>query len=460
MNNWLKSKYNLLSSGENTPVKSTELVDAEEEEGQRVTQLYKFIPIQRVPMLKMFSQRRETSPLRAVVRKQCLIIVEIKVEGWWYIVAQGFEGWIKVNESESDLFLIRKPTYKRYEEWKGNNNFIFDGMIMFGSDARFFIFTNILILLPSCLFLLNVAPKMQHSTYVEYFLGAQLVFMLWYLWVAAVTEPGIIPRVPKHIPPTLPPPGSDISAHGWKHCETCNVYRPPRAKHCSFCNNCVEEFDHHCPWTGNCIAKRNYFAFIRFIVVVTTYTISITVCGVMAMCQDVQKADSGQTWYQQVFEGLGINPIDTFVTFLTFIIMWSLWSLCAYHVFLLYIGQTTTEHLRKVFADRPNPYNQGLLGNCTRICCQSSNHPSLLPDQTEDLPEEAFFIRNQRGTSSGGGDETTTSMPRAGNVMGTPASSSSSASSGQSGSSAEKTGLQVTPNTKGGSGSYGSTEKI
>ena len=46
----------------------------------------------RVPILKMFSQRRETSPLRAVVRKQCLIIVEIKMEGWWFIVAQGFEG--------------------------------------------------------------------------------------------------------------------------------------------------------------------------------------------------------------------------------------------------------------------------------------------------------------------------------------------------------------------------------
>ena len=46
-------------------------------------------------MLKMFSQRRETSPLRAVVRKQCLIIVEIKMEGWWFIVAQGFEGKLK-----------------------------------------------------------------------------------------------------------------------------------------------------------------------------------------------------------------------------------------------------------------------------------------------------------------------------------------------------------------------------
>ena len=43
-------------------------------------------------MLKMYSARRETSPLRAVVRKQCLIIIEIKMEGWWYAVAQGFEG--------------------------------------------------------------------------------------------------------------------------------------------------------------------------------------------------------------------------------------------------------------------------------------------------------------------------------------------------------------------------------
>ena len=81
MNNWLKSKYNLLSSGlysvctalvisvdtilytytcycssclasiatgENTPVKDTELIDADDEDGrQRVTQLYKFVPVQR-----------------------------------------------------------------------------------------------------------------------------------------------------------------------------------------------------------------------------------------------------------------------------------------------------------------------------------------------------------------------------------------------------------------------------
>lgn len=117
-------------------------------------------------------------------------------------------------------------------------------------------------------------------------LGGMLIMTLYYLSRAALTEPGIIPRNPKHV--TVPQPvveGDDHQMIDIKYCTTCNVYRPPRAKHCSYCDNCVDRFDHHCPWTGNCVGQRNYhffFAFVTWVNVLAMYVATGLLLG--AVC--------------------------------------------------------------------------------------------------------------------------------------------------------------------------------
>ena len=137
--------------------------------------------------------------------------------------------------------MVERTTYRRYEEWKGKNHFFFDGTFMLGSDAKFFVITNILTLIPSLLFFFFVVPGLENSEGILAALVTLLLIALVNLWQAAFFEPGIIPRIPKHETPERPPAGSPMGENGWKLCETCNVYRPPRAKHCTFCDNCVEE---------------------------------------------------------------------------------------------------------------------------------------------------------------------------------------------------------------------------
>lgn len=97
-----------------------------------------------------------------------------------------------------------------------------------------------------------------------------------FLFLTSGRDPGIIPRnsIPpdseeidmttpsmewvNHKTPNLKIPRiKDITINGYsvkvKFCDTCLLYRPPRASHCSICNNCVQKFDHHCPWVGQCI---------------------------------------------------------------------------------------------------------------------------------------------------------------------------------------------------------------
>ncbi|CAN0520889.1 unnamed protein product, partial [Laminaria digitata] len=46
-----------------------------------------------------------------------------------------------------------------------------------------------------------------------------------------------------------------IGLHGFKYCQTCNMFRPPRSKHCHSCNNCVDR------WVGVCWCVHDFVCF-------------------------------------------------------------------------------------------------------------------------------------------------------------------------------------------------------
>lgn len=101
---------------------------------------------------------------------------------------------------------------------------------------------------------------------------------------AAVTEPGIIPRLQDGCEPVAPSPDA-ATGRPYELCRICNVYKPPRSVHCRNCNNCVGKFDHHCPWIGNCVGERNKRAFALFLTFATllSLTVLISMCYRVAL---------------------------------------------------------------------------------------------------------------------------------------------------------------------------------
>mmetsp|Transcript_4509 Transcript_4509/g.7576 ORF Transcript_4509/g.7576 Transcript_4509/m.7576 type:complete len:168 (+) Transcript_4509:108-611(+) len=55
----------------------------------------------------------------------------------------------------------------------------------------------------------------------------------------------------------------------YKWCDSCQLWRPPRASHCDICKCCFDRFDHHCPWVGTCVARSNHRFFIAFLLCIS-----------------------------------------------------------------------------------------------------------------------------------------------------------------------------------------------
>lgn len=166
----------------------------------------------------------------------------------------------------------------------------------------------------------------------------------------AFTDPGIVPRN-LDLNPAMEdehtPYARDLYVRGIsvrvKYCMTCKTYRPLRSSHCRICDNCVDGCDHHCQWVNNCVGRRNYTAFITFLI---ACVLAILLMGVTAALHIYLQTlpRFGSNTVRGAMKGTGAGSAAVFVVCAA--VVWPVGTLLGYHIRLLALNVTTIEQLR------------------------------------------------------------------------------------------------------------------
>ena len=245
-----------------------------------------------------------------------------------------------------------------YHTWQGNNTICCDGRIIGGPQKQNFVYTLILIVVPSLCFIGGVCVNYIREYQQFYVLIVYLLLLTSSLVAFALTafsDPGIIPRGilppevetaykgPVHIKQRLCIGGKLVEI---KWCSTCHVFRPPRSFHCYICNNCVERFDHHCPWIGNCIGLRNYAYFSFFVNTLQLVCVwALFHCVWILYLRATSDAVADRTAWRQFVFALKYEYMAFVTGIFVFIAMWFVIGLTWFHWFLVFVGKTTNEQV-------------------------------------------------------------------------------------------------------------------
>ncbi len=149
--------------------------------------------------------------------------------------------------------------------------------------------------------------------------------------------------------------------HKDNSCKTCHVTKPAKSKHCSVCKACVPKFDHHCIWVRQCVGLHNYKYFLGFI---GSHTVVCLYAAWLAW-QVLQGIIREQGLFQQTFiiRATGETvPASAYIVYkylfnvhiqvafagiLTLVMGVTLFFFFAYHLYLVHLGLSTAEKIKR-----------------------------------------------------------------------------------------------------------------
>lgn len=372
--------------------------------------------------LIFYEEKSTFSPIKKEKTGKVMLYSSERSEGWIKVYYSGLkEAWIP--EDSAVIYTNGEiGSYRRFEEWPGNNHFFFNGKLMFGADIGTFCFTNCLVSIVFLLYVSFCLSRLPFRACIPTGIISVLFFVcsLYNLWRTATTDPGIIPRnSPSYVPPA--PESEENGPTEQRFCATCNLYKPPRAKHCSTCDNCVSEFDHHCPWVGNCVAARNYHSFVKFVAATACLCLCVSISCFYLLFFHYKRFENSQTVQERIILTVHHDPIVVMIFVFTLSVCHLLIGLSGFHCFLVATGETTNLLILRLRKRQAQGYEPAMSQNFTpdshslSFSTIAENFyntficPNILDSKLDDFSELVSFDVSEQ--SSGGSSSCAKTVP-------------------------------------------------